>query len=87
MVMNVRDQSNWSLGLARELSGPIPVFPVALFVDNAAALSTLLNGSTSVIQGVILIDATRTIYSVCWVSKGFNVGKINRAFPVTAGWS
>ena len=62
------------------------MFSVASFVDNAVALSTLVNGSSSVIQGVILIDAT-DIYSVCWFSHGFTVGKINRAFPGTAGWT
>ena len=39
MVMNVRDHSAWSFGLAREISGPVLVFSVASIVDNAAAAS------------------------------------------------
>ena len=29
MVTNLRDRSVWSFGLARELPGPVPEFPVA----------------------------------------------------------
>ena len=38
-MTNLRDRSEWSFGLARELPGLVPVFSVASFVDNAAALS------------------------------------------------
>ena len=50
-MTTLRDRSDWSFGLARELPGPVPEFSVASFVDNAAALSILVNGSSSVIQG------------------------------------
>ena len=52
--MNLRDRSGLSFGLARELSGLVPEFSVASFVDNAVALWILVNGSSSVIQGDIL---------------------------------
>ena len=58
MVKNLRDRSGWSFGLARELPGPVPEFSVASFVDKAAALSILVNGSSPVIQGDILIGTT-----------------------------
>ena len=58
MVKNLGDRSGWSFGLARELPGPVPEFSVASFVDIAAALSILVNGSSSVIQGDILTDAS-----------------------------
>ena len=56
--MNLRDRSGLSFGLARELPRPVPEFSVASFVDTAVALSILVNGSSSVIQGDILIGTT-----------------------------
>ena len=58
MVKNLGYRSGWSFGLDRELPGPVRGFSVASFVDNAAALSISVNGSSSVITGDVLIGTT-----------------------------
>ena len=72
MVKNLGDRSGWSFGLARELPGPVPEFSVASFVANAAALSILVNGSSSVIQGDILIGTTWSQIQRLLVSQWFD---------------
>ena len=58
------------------------------FVDNAAALSILVNGSSSVIQGDILIGATWSQIQRLLVFPWFDrMENCSRAFPVTAGWT
>ena len=57
-MINLEDRSGWSFGLDRELPGPVPGFSVASFVDNAATLSILVHGSSSITQLDILIGAT-----------------------------
>ena len=66
---------------------PVPVFSVASFVDNVATLSILVNGSSSVIQGDIVIDATWSQLQRLLVFPLFDRAKINGAFPGTGGWT
>ena len=68
----LRDRSDWSFDLARELPGPVPEFSVVSFIDNAAALSILVNGSSSVIQGNILIGTTWSQIQRLLVFQWFN---------------
>ena len=68
------------------------MFSVASFVDNAATLSILVNGSSSVIQGDILIDATWSQLQRLLVFPWFDrvdskSNPVDGLFPGTAGWT